>query len=36
MNLVRKLKEMRMHLVETEDQYNLIYKFVSKFLEDRN
>ena len=36
MNLVRKLKEMRMHLVETEDQYKLIYKFVSKFLEDRN
>ena len=36
MNLVRKMKELRMHLVETEDQYNLIYKFVSKFLEDRN
>ena len=36
MNLVRKMKEMRMHLVETEDQYNLIYQFVSKFLSDRN
>jgi len=36
MNLVRKMKEMRMHLVETEDQYKLIYQFVSKFLIDRN
>ena len=36
MNLVRKMKEMRMHLVETEDQYNLIYQFVGKFLKDRN
>ena len=36
MNLVRKMKEMRMHLVETEDQYNLIYQFVEKFLKDRN
>ena len=36
LNLVRKFKEMRLHLVETEDQYNLIYQFVSKFLKDRN
>ena len=36
MNLVRKMKEMRMHLVEREDQYELIYNFVSKFLKDRN
>ena len=36
MNLVRKMKEMRMHLVETEDKYNLIYQFVEKFLKDRN
>ena len=36
MNLVRKMKELRMHLVETEDQYNLIYQFVGKFLNDRN
>ena len=36
MNLVRKMKEMRMHLVETEDQNNLIYQFVEKFLKDRN
>ena len=36
MNLVRKMKEMRMHLVETEAQYNLIYQFVGKFLKDRN
>ena len=36
MNLVRKMKEMRMHLVETEEQYKLIYQFVSKFLKDRN
>ncbi len=36
LNLVRKMKEMRMHLVEREDQYKLIYDFVSKFLQDRN
>ena len=36
LNLVRKMKEMRMHLVEREEQYKLIYKFVSKFLQDRN
>ena len=36
LNLVRKMKEMRMHLVEREDQYKLIYEFVSKFLQDRN
>ena len=36
MNLVRKMKEMRMHLVETDEQYKLIYQFVSKFLSDRN
>ena len=36
LNLVGKMKEMRMHLVEREDQYKLIYEFVSKFLQDRN
>ena len=36
LNLVRKMKEMRMHLVEREDQYKLIYEFVGKFLQDRN
>lgn len=36
LNLVRKFKEMRLHLVETEEQYGLIYQFVSKLLKDRN
>ena len=36
MNLVRKMKELRMHLVEREDQYELIYDFVKKLLNDRN
>ena len=36
MNLVRKMKELRMHLVEREDQYGLIYDFVKKLLKDRN
>ena len=36
MNLVRKLKEMRMHLVENFKQYELIYEFVGKLLKDRN
>ena len=36
MNLVRKLKEMRLYLVENYDQYKMIYQFISKFLQDRN
>ena len=36
MNLVRKLKEMRLHLVENFKQYELIYEFISKLLKDRN
>ena len=36
LNLVRKMKEMRMHLVERKEQYKLIYEFVGKFLQDRN
>ena len=31
-NLVRKLKEMRAYLVQTEDQYVFLYKFVHYFL----
>jgi protein tyrosine phosphatase len=31
-NLVRKLKEMRAYLVQTEDQYVFLYKFVHHFL----
>ena len=36
MNLVRKLKEMRLYLVENDKQYKMIYQFISKFLKDRN
>ena len=36
MNLVRKLKEMRLYLVENDMQYNMIYQFISKLLKDRN
>jgi len=36
MNLVRKLKEMRLYLVENEKQYKMIYQFISKLLKDRN
>ena len=36
MNLVRKLKEMRLYLVENDMQYKMIYQFISKFLKDRN
>ena len=36
MNLVRKLKEMRLYLVENDEQYKMIYQFISKFLKDRN
>jgi protein tyrosine phosphatase len=36
MNLVRKLKEMRLYLVENDDQYKMIYQFISKLLNDRN
>lgn len=36
MNLVRKLKEMRLHLVENFKQYELIYEFIGKLLKDRN
>ena len=36
MNLVRQLKEMRLHLVENFKQYELIYQIVSKLLKDRN
>jgi len=36
MNLVRKLKEMRLYLVETESQYTFIYQFVNNFLTQKN
>ena len=36
MNLVRKLKEMRMLLVENEIQYILLYQFVNQILIDYN
>jgi protein tyrosine phosphatase len=36
MNLVRKLKEMRLYLVENDEQYKMIYQFISKLLKDRN
>ena len=31
-NLVRKLKEMRLYLVQTESQYRFIYEFVNHLL----
>jgi len=36
MNLVRKLKEMRMHLVENEDQYIFLYQFCISLLDQIN
>ena len=36
MNLVRKLKEMRLYLVESESQYTFLYKFVNIFLKLNN
>ena len=36
LNIVRKLKEMRLYLVENVKQYKMIYQFISKFLLDRN
>lgn len=36
MNLVRKLKEMRMHLVENEDQYIFLYEFCNILLNQVN
>lgn len=36
MNIVRKLKEMRLYLVENDKQYKMIYQFISKLLKDRN
>ena len=35
-NLVRKLKEMRLYLVENEDQYILLYQFASILLNEKN
>ena len=35
-NLVRKLKEMRLYLVQTESQYRFIYEFVKYLLEKYN
>ena len=34
-NIVRKLKEMRMYMVQTLEQYKLIYSFVEYLLEDK-
>ena len=36
MNLVRKLKEMRLYMVENEGQYKLLYQFVNILLEQTN
>ena len=36
MNLVRKLKEMRLYLVECESQYSFLYQFVNLFLKQNN
>ena len=36
MNLVRKLKEMRLYLVESENQYKFLYQFVNIFLKQNN
>ena len=36
MNLVRKLKEMRLYLVESECQYSFLYQFVNIFLKLNN
>ncbi len=36
MNTVRQLKEMRLYLVENDEQYKMIYQFISKLLIDRN
>ena len=36
MNLVRKLKEMRLYLVENENQYTFLYQFVNIFLKQNN
>ena len=35
-NLVRKLKEMRLYLVQTQSQYRFIYEFVKHLLEKEN
>ena len=35
-NLVRKLKEMRLYLVQTESQYRFIYEFVKYLLNKNN
>ena len=36
MNLVRKIKEMRLYLVESENQYTFLYKCVNSFLKQNN
>jgi len=36
LNLVRKLKEMRLYLVENENQYYFLYQFVNQLLIERN
>ena len=36
MNLVRKLKEMRLYLVENQTQYNFLYQFVNLVLIKNN
>ena len=35
-NLVRKLKEMRLYLVQTQSQYEFIYKYVEYLLKTFN
>ena len=35
-NLVRKIKEMRIYMVQTPIQYNFVYLFVRHLLESKN
>ena len=36
MNLVRKMKEMRIKSVEKKEEYEYIYEYIRKLLKDRN
>ena len=36
MNLVRKLKEMRLYLVENENQYSFLFEFANRLLKEKN
>ena len=36
MNIVRKLKEMRLYMVQTLEQYKFIYTFINRLLQNKN